>query len=60
MMHVITIDEELIQCDGLTCEPAKNYICGTHCKDCPIVAEHETMLAHDLDEEFEDLFPILT
>ena len=59
MMHVIEITEELITCDGLTCEPAKNYIAGTHCKDCPIVQEHEAMLEHDLDQDFDDYFPQL-
>ena len=33
----IDSDERIIFCDGLTCDPIKNYMANAHCGNCPII-----------------------
>lgn len=29
--------ERIVLCDGLTCDPIKNYAANAHCGNCPII-----------------------
>lgn len=30
-------EERIVFCDGLTCDPIKNYAANAHCGNCPII-----------------------
>ena len=36
-MKIELDSEERIVCDGLTCDPIKNYAANAHCGNCPII-----------------------
>lgn len=33
----IDSEERILFCDGLTCDPIKNYMANAHCGNCPII-----------------------
>lgn len=37
MRQIEITEEHIIFCDGLTCEPVRNWLIGAHCCDCPII-----------------------
>lgn len=55
----IDSDERIVLCDGLTCDPIKNYAAGAHCGNCPIIELCNEFVDADLSRiVFDGISPI--